>query len=129
MSLPQDVPSGSPCSDARNAELAKTKQLYNLKSSEPSHPFLLSHKSPHELMEFIKKDPFIRYYAIGYRGMAEINKHIRETYVHKHASDPEVENVNEYKELGQFFKKTGQMMIGVSFIQTQFLKNVMPIIT
>ena len=116
MCLPQDVPPDSPCSAARNAELSKNKQLYNLKSSEPMHPFLLSHKTPEELTEFIKKDPFIRYYGMAYRGMAQINKHLRETYIAKHAEEGDVTNDDEYKKLGQFFKQTGHMMIGVSLL-------------
>ncbi|KAJ7340326.1 Cation-independent mannose-6-phosphate receptor [Desmophyllum pertusum] len=100
------------CKSIRNAALAQNKKIYTLKHDEALHGFALLNMTQKELAAVALKDPFMRYYTVGYLVMVQANDAIFKKY--NNLSLGEINHISEYLPLTAYFQKAPEKVLGES---------------
>ena len=76
------------------------------------HGFALLNMTRKELAAVALKDPFMRYYTVGYLGMVQANNAIFKKY--NNLSLGEINHISEYLPLTAYFQKAPEKVLGVN---------------
>ena len=115
--LPQNVPSDSSCAQQRRKELAVEQATYRLTSDNPTGPFALVDLSPAELTEIIRKDPFMRPYALQYRSLIAGVSGVLRAYVNR-TEGQQISGLGDFAGIRQHFRLAVQDLFGVRTVNS-----------
>ncbi|XP_031553884.1 linoleate 9S-lipoxygenase B-like, partial [Actinia tenebrosa] len=111
ISLPQNVPWYSPCKSFRGTSLFNQRVHYGIEKPTESMPFARLKHGIVSLTAILIKDPFLKFHADKWRGLAVFNEAARSSYMLSKVFAPTIPTMNEFSSIAEHFKRKPKLLL------------------